>query len=164
MLSNPHSSYHYWKERIERIAKKMEKQNKRPFGSWVLVILIFFQGLSGLLGGTGLILDPTGESLGLPLLWLENSPFKDYMIPGIILFSLLGLYPLMIFGGLMKRLSWAWSSSLVLGLALIIWIGVEIMIIGYHAQPPLQLIYGLAGLLILITALLPSVRSYYEAE
>ncbi len=50
------------------------------------------------------------------------------------------------------------SSALIVGAVLIGWVGVEILIIGYHPQPPLQLIYGSVGLLILVLALLPSVK------
>lgn len=140
----------------------MKKENKRSVGSWFLVILIFFQAMSGLFGGAGLMLDPTGNTLGLPVLWLEGSPFEDYMAPGIILFSVLGLYPLMIFGGLLKRRNWAWPGTLVLGIALIIWIGVEILIIGYHPKPPLQLIYGVIGVVITAVIFIPSVRDFYN--
>jgi len=55
--------------------------------------MILFQAVSGLVGGTGRVLDPTGASLGLPTDWLAGSPFGSYLIPGIILFTVLGLYP-----------------------------------------------------------------------
>lgn len=139
----------------------MEKENKRPVAGWILITLVGYQGLSGILGGIGLMMNPTGDPLGIPQAWLEGSMFEDYMIPGIILFSVLGLYPLMIFGGLLKRNSWAWPGTLVLGIALVIWIVVEILIIGYHPSPPLQLIYGIIGILIIILVLVPSVRNYY---
>jgi len=51
----------------------------------------------------------------------------------------------------------------VVGVALLIWIGVEIAMIGYQSQPPLQLIYGLVGFFILIFTLLPSVKSYLQS-
>lgn len=50
-----------------------------------------------------------------------------------------------------------------MGLALIVWIAVEVVIIGYQPQPPHQLIYGSLGVVIIILALLPGVRSYYIA-
>ncbi len=123
--------------------------------------LIIFQGISGLSGGVGLVLDPTGESLRIPLSWLENSPFDDYLIPALILLIVLGLFPLVVFYGLLKKWSWSWYAALIVGAALIIWIGVEISIIGYHPQPPLQLIYGSLGLIILVFVLMPSVRRFY---
>lgn len=139
-------------------------ENKRPFTVWILMILVAFQGISGILGGIGLMMNPTGEPLGIPQAWLEGSVFEDYMIPGIILFSVLGLYPLMIFGGLWKRNSWAWPGTLVLGIALVIWIAVEILIIGYHSNPPLQLIYGVIGILIIGLVYMPTVKSFYLKE
>jgi hypothetical protein len=124
--------------------------------------LIIFQGLSGVLGGVGLMIDPTGKSLQIPIEWLDYSPFHNYLIPGLILFIVLGLYPIVVFFGLLKNLNWSWFASLILGIALLIWIGVEILVIGYQAKPPLQLIYGLVGFFILVFVLLPPVREFYR--
>lgn len=141
----------------------MPNKTKRPFSMYILSILIFFQGISGLTGGLGLILNPSGKSLQLPLSWLDGSPFSNYLIPGLILFVVLGLYPLFVFYGLVKKSTWSWFAAFVLGAALIVWIGVEIIIIGYHPQPPLQLIYGLVGLLILFLVFLTSVRRFLKS-
>lgn len=140
----------------------MTDRKKRPALVYTLMVLVAFQGLSGLLGGFGLISDPSGESLQIPLDWLEGSPFNNYLIPGIILFFILGIYPLIVFFGLWKNAMWSWYGALFLGIALIIWIGVEILIIGYHMQPPLQLIYGTVGILILFVALTPPVKKYFQ--
>ncbi len=140
----------------------MNERKKRPALIYALMVLVAFQGLSGLLGGFGLISDPSGKSLQIPIDWLEGSPFENYLIPGIILFFILGIYPLIVLFGLWKNALWSWCGALLLGIALIIWIGVEILIIGYHMQPPLQLIYGTVGLLILFVALMPPVKNYFH--
>ncbi|MBN2245425.1 MAG: hypothetical protein JW755_06240 [Candidatus Aminicenantes bacterium] len=140
----------------------MANKNSKPVNIYILLVLILFQGLSGIVGGIGLVLDPTGKSLQLPIEWLEGSPFDDFQIPGLILLFVLGIYPLVVLYRLWRKLKWAWFAAFIVGAALIIWIGVEIMIIGYHPQPPLQLIYGLVGLFILIFVFLPSVRLYYK--
>jgi hypothetical protein len=124
----------------------------------ILTILIGFQGISGLFGGLALVIDPTGELLRMPIAMLEGSPFDNFLIPGIILLTILGIFPMVVFYGLRKKLNWAWTGSLMVSAALIIWIGVEIRMIGYHPEPPLQLIYGLLGLILLTLTLLPSVR------
>lgn len=139
----------------------MDKKQKRPVAATILVILMIFQGLSGILGGMGLILDPTGKSLQIPLEWLEGSPFRDYLIPGWILLLVLGILPLIVAAGLLRRQALSWSAALMVGIALLIWIAVEVIIIGYHPDPPLQFIYGTVGLLILIFVMLPAVRRYY---
>jgi hypothetical protein len=138
----------------------MTETKPKPKTIFILLILLAFQALSGLFGGAALVLDPSGSSIRLPLSLLEGSPFGNFLIPGIILFLVLGIFPLIIFSLLRKKDNRAWFGSLVVGLALLIWIGVEIAMIGYQSQPPLQLIYGLVGFFILIFTLLPSVKSY----
>ena len=81
-------------------------KSKRPISVIVLILSIFFQALSGLGGGVFLITDPTEETLNLPLSFLINSPFPNYLIPGIILFTVLGVYPLIVTAGLWKRKYW----------------------------------------------------------
>ncbi len=142
----------------------MGNNESRPVSVYILVLLMLFQGLSGFLGGTGLILDPTGESLQIPVDWLDDSPFDDYFIPGLILLAILGFFPLVVVFGLWKQFRWSWFGALVIGVALIIWIGVEVLVIGYQPQPPLQFIYGSVGLIILILVLLPSVQRFYKSE
>lgn len=139
----------------------MQTQQSRPITVYLLMAALLFQGLSGVVGGIGLVSDPSGGSLGFPVSWLDGSPFTDYLIPGLVLLIMLGIIPLIVLYGLWKRLYWGWLGALLVGVALIIWIGVEILIIGYQPQPPLQLIYGILGLIIVILALLPGVRSFY---
>ncbi len=45
-----------------------------------------------------------------------------------------------------------------------IWILVEVMIIGYQTEPPLQLIYALLGMFIIILALIPSSSRYLQSD
>ena len=130
----------------------------------ILITFILIQAISGPPGGIGLISDPTGASLRIPQEWLTNSPFKDYLIPGIILFTVLGIFPAIVSIGLWKEKYWGWLGSLLLGFALLIWIIVEIIIIGYQSNPPLQLIYGILGIVILLLTNLPRVKKFYLIE
>lgn len=137
-----------------------ENRNARPLSIRILEAALLLQGLSGLGGGIGLILDPTGNSLQIPHVWLEGSPFRSYLIPGVILFVVLGIYPLVTLYGVRRRSGWAWMASLSVGVGLLIWIAVEIAIIGYQPNPPLQLIYGILGVLILVVVSMGSSRTY----
>jgi hypothetical protein len=132
----------------------------RPAGIYLLLAALLLQSLSGLVGGLGLVTDPTGSRLGIPIEWLTGSPFNDYLIPGLVLLFLLGALPLLVSYGVWVRRYWSWSAALFVGLALLTWIGVEILIIGYQPRPPLQLAYGAVGLVILVLTLLPSVRGH----
>ncbi len=138
-------------------------EESRAVGSYFLMALLLFQGLSGIAGGIGLVGDPSGDSLQISLSLLEDTPFNDYLIPGLILLVVLGIAPLIALYGLWKQRYWGWLGSLAIGVGLIIWIGVQILLIGYQPQPPLQLIYGVLGIAIVGTALAPSVRNDYSS-
>lgn len=120
---------------------------------YALGALMLFQGVSGLYGGAALVLDPTGRSLGLPLAYLEGTPFGDYLLPGLVLLFVLGLFPCLVFAGWLRGYAWATGASVLVGAALVAWILIQIALIGYQSRPPLQLIYGLAGAGILVLAL-----------
>lgn len=130
----------------------MKTPDSNRLGRYLLLLLLFFQGVSGIFGGAALVLDPTGGYLGLPLFFLEGTQFNSYLYPGLILLTVLGIFPTVVFVGLWKRRPWSGKGSLLVGVALIIWIAVEIMMIGYHSNPPLQLIYGMTGILITFIA------------
>ena len=136
----------------------MTKKQARPISVYLLMAALLVQGLSGVAGGIGLVFDPTGGNIQIPVSWLEGSPFNSYFIPGLILLFALGLFPLIVLYGIWLRLSWSWMAALLVALALVVWIFLEILIIGYHSRPPLQLIYGLLGIAMLVLVLLPSAR------
>lgn len=142
----------------------MNKNKSRPISVYILMAFILFQGISGLFGGTTLVLDPTGELLQMPLSLLKGSPFDTYLIPGAILLLVLGVFPIIVLYGLVKRTAWAWTGTVLVSAALIIWIGVEVAMIGYHSEPPLQLIYGSFGILLLILTQLPSVQIVLKSK
>jgi hypothetical protein len=97
--------------------------------------------------------EPPTQSCVRPLSALAGSPFESYFGPGVILFTVLGLGPL-----IAARLAWirhplAPMAAFVVGAALLIWVAVEIAIIGYSNEPPLQAIYLVLGVAITAVAL-----------
>jgi len=136
----------------------MRPSETRSVKNYLLKILMLFQGISGMFGGSNLVLDPSGQSLGLPVDWLSGTPFENYLLPGWILLVTLGVVPMVVFYGLWQNKRWSWYGSLMVSLGLITWIVVEIMMIGYHAYPPLQILYGFIGLVMLLITLLPGVK------
>ena len=127
-----------------------QQRSRYALGLLVLEVVL---SLGALGGGLVLILAPRGEIMPLPLSALAGSPFDTYLGPGLILFSVLGLGPLVA-----ARLAWlrhpfAPVAALVVGVALLIWVAVEIAIIGYSNQPPLQAIYLTLGAAITLGAI-----------
>jgi len=56
----------------------------------LLFLLHLFVGIGALFGGLAAIVNPQ-TPLGMPAEPLKNSPFSSYLIPGIILFTVIGL-------------------------------------------------------------------------
>jgi hypothetical protein len=94
------------------------------------------------------MLGPRGEIIPLPLSALKGSPFETYFAPGLILFLVLGLGPLAAAQLAWRRHPLAPIAALGVGVALLIWMGVEIAIVGYSNSPPLQPFYLLLGAVI----------------
>lgn len=144
---------------------------RSPYLIYLLVALHVVLGIGALYGGWMLLTDPIG--FGMQPEWLSGSPFHSYLLPGLFLFVVLGLFPLLVAKGLVQRRAlpiayvfniyrdrhWAWTYSLVVGLVLIGWITVQIALVPHFWMQPLFLS---VGLLVLILTLWPSVMRYYQ--
>ena len=149
---------------------------RRLFTFWPLVTLVFLIGVSALISGPMLFLAPDGHLMQWSVEVLKGSPFSNFVIPGIILFVLIGVYPLFVGYGLLtrtawngpnvinpfKQFHWAWIASVVVGIIMLIWIGVETLLLGYISF--LQPVIMVWGLLILVLPLIPANRQYYSIK
>jgi hypothetical protein len=117
------------------------------------LVLEVLLSIGALGGGLVLMLAPRGEIIPLPLSALAGSPFDTYFVPGLILFGVLGLGPLVAACLTLLRHPLAPTAAFVVGAGLLIWVAVEVAIIGYSNEPPLQAIYGILGVAILLVAI-----------
>jgi hypothetical protein len=157
--------------------KTFNTKQARPFTVYLLIALLIFLGLNGLAGGVGLFGDPSGKAIGFPLAWLENTPFTNYLIPGIILFTVLGIFPIIVslllwfkpkwlaMRGLehFSHEHWSWLASLTVGTATVIWIVVQFLMLGvrHPVQIGLEIFVITLGIVIIAVTLLPSVQRFY---
>lgn len=111
-----------------------------------LLIALIFLGITSLAGGAVLILDPSGAIIGITTGLLDGSPFGTYLVPGLVLFFLLGVGTLVVAYAFYRHQEWSLLATPLVGFVLTSWIVIQISIIGYHPTPPLQLTYGLIGL------------------
>ncbi|MDO8366789.1 MAG: hypothetical protein Q7T20_08345 [Saprospiraceae bacterium] len=153
---------------------RIEDQSKstHPIALWLLKALLLVLGVSALVPGIELILDPTGRLVQFPVGALEGSPFSDYLIPGFLLTIFIGLLPLAAWFALWKkpdsaflnrinpfpRRHWAWTLALMSGLGLMTWIFVQMTMVPYFFLQPLMLSWGAA---IVLLCLVPDVRVFY---
>jgi hypothetical protein len=114
----------------------------------VAVSLEVFLSVGAPGGGGALMLGSRGEIIPLPLSALKGSPFETYFAPGLILFCALGLGPLAAAQLAWRRHPLAPIAALGVGVMLLIWMAVEIAIVGYSNSPPLQPFYLLLGAVI----------------
>lgn len=147
---------------------------KRSISSYLLIMLVFIQMISALPAGLSLITDPSGTNLGLPIELLQPTPFHDFLIPGLFLFIFLGLFPALIFYGLIKKpifkslekfnlykdYHWSWTFSYYLGLILILWINMQLYFIREFSI--LHFVYSILGILIILIAHLPSTKRDFK--
>lgn len=109
-----------------------------------LGVLQAFVGLGAVAGGLGLILDPSGTNVGLPIEMLESSPFTTFLIPGIVLFTVNGLGSLV--GALLTftRRRRAAEMAMALGAFLVAWIVIQVYWVrGIHWLHVLYFVLGL---------------------
>lgn len=106
----------------------------------IAIVILFFNAVSAMFGGMGLIIDPTGERMQMPIEFLEHTPFIDFLIPGIILFTVNGLFNL--FTGILgiKKNKLFPVLTLICGIMLLGWLSIQIIFIkGFYA--PLHIPY-----------------------
>ncbi len=151
-------------------------KSSRGFALWLLIVLQLLLGIGATISGVMLILKPDGSLLQLPLDLLLGSPFSDYLIPGILLFVFIGLFPLFTAFSLLKRpqwkklnainpfkeFHWAWVASIAAGIILLIWVLTETALVGYVSF--LQPVMGGWGLLLILLSLMPVVKQQYKVK
>ena len=143
----------------------------------IFLIVLGFLAIGAIGGGTVLIISPTGELMGIPLSEFKNIPFDSYLIPGIILFSVLGVIPLLLIIALLKKpeskmaehinifkdMHWSWTFSIYIAFILIGWIHIQLIFL-QGVVHWLQTFYMFYAILILIIALLPQMRYLYKKK
>ncbi len=124
---------------------------RRSALTWSLVVLELFLAAGGLYGGLSLISDPTGAALSMPSQTvLAGTPFANFLVPGVVLFAVNGVFPLVVAIAELMRAWWVRYAHVLVGALLTGWMGVQVWLIGLSAG--IQVMYLLLGLLILTLA------------
>lgn len=131
----------------------------RPVAVWLLMALVGLLGVTALAGGTQFVLVPSGDFVGVSTAELAGSPFDDFLVPGLVLFTVLGVYPLLVLYGLYRRHRLAWLATISVGIALAVWVAVEGLVIGFGER--MQFPHLVQAIVIVVLAAMSPVREHY---
>lgn len=147
---------------------------KLKFFGNLLFSLLGFLSIGAIYGGAALIIKPDGSFFEMSVAILNNSPFKSFLIPGIILLFTFGLIPIYIMYAIVKRpdnkflqkmnllydYHFSWTFTIYTGFALIIWINVQTLF--FNSVEIIHTFYSSLGILVICIALLPKTRHLFK--
>ena len=130
----------------------------KPSGIKVLIVIELFIAALGVASGIGLITDPTGKGMGLDVV-KDKIPFQNLTLLGLWFMGPYGLLPAALAYGFYKGRLWAWKPALYLAIIEVIWVLVQIPMVG---RSILQAVIGSIALATIYLLYRPSVRSHLE--
>lgn len=145
----------------------------KPMGVILMVLCLLFIGVGGVYGGVAFITEPSGALLGMTPDFLRPLPLDSFFLPGLFLFVVMGILPLILTVVLWQRTAWlwgqgfqylthehwTWSATALFSYLLLGWLLFEVILFGFGA--PIQWIMALVAVVLYALCHLPSVRTYY---
>jgi hypothetical protein len=80
------------------------------------------------------ILAPDGHLIGMPATMLAGTPFRSFLVPGILLFTFVGVVPLVAAVVTAQRQAFAPLAALLVGVTLMGWITTEMLMLAGPAS------------------------------
>jgi menaquinone-dependent protoporphyrinogen oxidase len=96
---------------------------------WILAALLAFVGFTAVLGGLALVIRTDGSLLRMPMSYLEHALFDDFLVPGLLLFAVVGLGHLVAGWLVIRRSGYADLAALVAGAILTTWIVAQMLLL-----------------------------------
>jgi hypothetical protein len=120
-------------------------------GKVILGFIQLFVAIGALPAGYLLFSQPDGQAMGMNVNQLSGSPFRDFFIPGLFLFTVNGIFNLVCSVLSFIKFRHVAILGTGLGIALIIWICVQIYSVGLiHFLQPLYFFIGIAEIVLSI--------------
>lgn len=93
------------------------------------IILLITIGFNAIAAGYSFITDPSGQGIGMSADYLKHSPFINFLIPGILLFTANGMLGLITAWIAFKKLKAYRLFIIVQGFILLGWILIQVMLV-----------------------------------
>ena len=133
--------------------------NARPTKTAVIYGLMVLELIIAILGiatGINLLSDPSGKGLGLDAV-KDKIPFQNLTLLGLWFIGPYGLLPASLALGFWMGKHWAWTPALILAIIELIWVIVQIPMVGPSI---LQVIIGVIALATIYLLYRPTVKRY----
>ena len=121
-----------------------------------IVVLELIIAILGVASGINLLADPSGKGLGLDII-KDKIPFQNLTLLGLWFVGPYGLLPASLALGFWMVKHWAWTLALILAIIELIWVIVQIPMVGPSI---LQLIIGAIALATIYLLYRPTVKRY----
>ena len=152
----------------------------RPVPVLLIITLEVILAILGFASGINFLQDPSGGTHGMDTSILVTTPISDFTPVGLFFVVCYGILPILAVYGLWKlprlrwtdtfnkrtKQNWAWTATVVIGVILIVWIAVEVALIGSPIGLPrfLQVAMASLGVVFIALAMLPRVRTYAKSQ
>ncbi len=113
------------------------------------IALLFFLGFWALIGSSALLADPTGTLLQIPLEYLKDSSFEDYLIPAIVLLLTIGISSILIATTVIRKIKNYPFFIMIQGTLLLFWLTAQLLLNMDFYTPYLHIPFYLIGILLL---------------
>jgi hypothetical protein len=130
--------------------------NRRPNTVKVIIFIELFIAFLGLATGSNLLADPSGRSIGLDVL-KDKIPFQNLALLGLWFIGPYGVFPAVLGYGFFKGKRWAWKPALYLAIVEVIWVLIQIPMVG---RSYLQAAIGLIALSTIYLLYRPTTLEY----
>ena len=108
-------------------ARLASRSARLPRLARLAMVLEILLGIGAVGGGSLFILAPDGHLMGLPLKMLTGTPFRSFLVPGLLLFTFVGVAPMVAAAITARRLAIGPLAALAVGVTLMSWITVEMV-------------------------------------
>ena len=108
------------------------RSHRLPGIARLAVSLEIFLGIGAVAGGGQFLLAPDGHLLGMSARNLAGTPFHSFLVPGLLLFTFVGIGPFVAAAITARRQALAPLAAVAVGLTLMVWVSVEmVMLAGF---------------------------------